>query len=441
MKSSDAALDSKAHFNVAIRRVFFIGIAFLAPLTALKINEIQTVYIISLAALSIAAAAVFQNSLKLRGNADILSLLKKYVLFLCAAAILALWALRSPSFPPPGTPLLKHAPFISVARLTELIAVISIMLFTAQFIVDRSSLCALMCQGYIYGGLISSAYGIASWVGAHLGIHLTGAYGNTDRIRGFFIEGGPFGVYLISVILVALFRKTVLRRGDPRGFWIQMALLFIALVGSQSKAGILLAMCLGVFYLFVTHRSRHLLLLLPLFIGLALSVNIVGQLRGYAESYLNFSKLARERPDDTDLIEGRVMGAILVPIMVAHHPISGIGIGNYSLERNNPEYLGTFPKAPGWDLPGLGLLGDAAELGIPLLLYLSWLLWRPVVIAKRAQTHPLVIVLGAYQIFAELLGVQTTFVYPWIVSGIVIGYSVVLWKERQTSMGTAVKAS
>lgn len=437
MNACNPITDSKYHFNLAIRRVFFIGLAILAPLTALKIDEIQTVYIFSLAALSIAAAAVFHNSLQLRGNIDVLSLLKKYVLFLGLAAILALWALRLPSFPPPGTPLLKHAPFISVARLAQLAAVISVLLFTAQFIVDRSSMSALMCQCYIYGGLISSVYGIASWIGTHVGIHLSGAYGSTDRIRGFFIEGGPFGVYLISVMLVTLFRRAVLQRGDPRGFWIQMALLFTAFVGSQSKAGILLAICLGVFYLVITHRARHLLLLLPLFIGLAFSVNIVGQLRGYAESYLNFSRLARERPHDTDLIEGRVMGAILVPIMVAHHPISGIGIGNYSLERNNPEYLGTFPKAPGWDLPGLGLLGDAAEFGIPLLLYLCWLLWRPVVIAKRAQAHPLVVILGAYQILADILGVQTTFVYPWIVSGIVIGYSLLLRKERHSSRDAA----
>lgn len=427
-----AAPEAKDRFNLQIRKALLIGLGTLAPFTAVKVKQIQSVEVYGLVALWITAAAVFRNDLRLRGNPEVLSLLKRYAIFLCVAGVFALWALRLPTFPPPGTPLIKHAPFISLARLTQLMIVISGLLLTAQLIISRPSLCALMCQCYVYGGLISAVYGIASWIGGHIGLHLGGAYGSTERIRGFFIEGGPFGLYLISVILVNLFRRKVLRRGDPRFFWIQMALLIAALVGSASKAGILLALFLAIFYIIITHRARYLALFLPLVLALALSVHLIAQLRGYAESYLHFSTLARKHPNDPDLVEGRVMGAIQIPIMVAHHPIAGIGIGNYPLERNNPVYLGTLPKAPGWDLPGLGLLGDVAEFGIPLLLYIIWLLWRPVVIAKRAQAPSLVVALGAYQILAHLLGVQLTFVYPWIVSGIVIGYSVVLQKNQQT---------
>jgi hypothetical protein len=423
--------DSKDRFNLGIRKALLIGLGLLAPFTALKVKQIQSVEVYGLVALWITAAAVFRNDLRLRGNPDVLSLLQKYAIFLSVAAIFAFWALRLPTFPPPGTPLIKHAPLLSLARLTQLAIVISGLLFTAQFIISRPSLCALICQCYVYGGLISAVYGIVSSIGAHAGLHLSGAYGSTHRIRGFFVEGGPFGVYLISVMLVNLFRRKVLQRGDPRFFWIQMALLLAALAGSASKAGILLALCLAVFYIIITHRARYLFFFLPLFIGLALSVHLIAQLQGYADSYLHFSTLARKHPNDLDLIEGRVMGAIQIPIMVAHHPITGIGIGNYPLERNNPVYLGTLPRAPDWDLPGLGLLGDVAEFGIPLLLYIIWLLWRPVVIAKRAQAPPFVVALGAYQILAHLLGVQLTFVYPWIVSGIVIGYSVALEKKRQ----------
>ena len=429
--SCKAMPDSRTSFNLAIRKALLIGLGLLAPFTAIKVKQIQSVEVYGLVALWIAAAAVFRNDLRLRGNPDVLSLLKKYALFLAIGALLAFWALRLPTFPPPGTPLIKHAPFLSLARLTQLAIVISGLLFTAQFIINRPSLCALICQCYVYGGLISAVYGIASWLGVHVGLHLSGAYGSTHRIRGFFIEGGPFGLYLMSVMLVNLFRRKVLQSGDPRFYWIQMALLLAALVGSASKAGILLALCLTVFYIIITHRARYLFLLLPLFIGLALSVHLIAQLQGYADSYLHFSKLARENPHDGNLVDGRVMGAIQIPIMVAHHPIAGIGIGNYPLQRNNPVYLGTLPRTRVWDLPGLGLLGDVAEFGIPLLLYIIWLLWRPVVIAKRAQAPSLVVALGAYQILAHLLGVQLTFVYPWIVSGIVIGYSVALQKDRQ----------
>jgi O-antigen ligase len=117
------------------------------------------------------------------------------------------------------------------------------------------------------------------------------------------------------------------------------------------------------------------------------------------------------------------MAAILTPRIISEHPLLGIGIGNYSLQRNNPTLLDGLPPTDAWDLPGLGLIGYAAELGVPTTLLLMWLLWRPVVIALRSGAGPRVAAFGSLQFFVHAMGAQITFIYPWIVSSMVVGYS------------------
>jgi hypothetical protein len=420
-------------FEVTVKRLFIIGLTFLASLTAVKLGEIESVEIYTWLALGLIAALVYRNRLCLRAHRSVLLLLRAYLIFLISAAALAFWALTQPSFPPPGTPLLNTAPYLSIARLIQFADAIGALLLTAELICSRPPLCLLIAQSYVYAGVISAAYSLVSWVALLGDLDLGGAYRpGFFRARGFFVEGGPFGVYLVSVILVCIFRRHVLHRGDPRAYWFQLTILFIALAASASKAAIILAVLLTVYYIVTTRRVRYLVAFAPIFAGLALAANFATFIRHYAENYVHFSLVAEENPYDTNVIQGRLMAAILVPTMVEHHPITGVGIGNYSLQRNNPLYLGPLPTSVSWDLPGLGLLGYTAELGIPLLLYLCWLLWRPVALSRRAGAPAIVVLLGAYQLFAHIMGVQPTFVYPWIVSGLALGYTLSRCKPCDT---------
>jgi hypothetical protein len=143
--------------------------------------------------------------------------------------------------------------------------------------------------------------------------------------------------------------------------------------------------------------------------------------------------------EDGNFAAGRIMGAIMLPRMIADHPIAGIGIGNYSLQRNNPDYLQGLPATTAWDLPGLGLLSYVAEVGIPLMLVLMWLLWAPVRLAGRRQVPALVVILTSYQFFANSLGVQITFAYPWLVTTLGLAYALNQpLKKAPKKVGTAV---
>ncbi len=157
-------------------------------------------------------------------------------------------------------------------------------------------------------------------------------------------------------------------------------------------------------------------------IGIAIPVvlgsSLIDGLQGYYESLASFRISMAMRPDDYNLVMGRVMATVLLPRIVMLHPILGIGIGNYSLVRNDPMILLGLPTTPEWDLPGLGILGYVAELGIPLTLLVLWLYAYPMR-ASRGLSGWLAL-LSAYPLMAALFGVQLNFCYPWVVAGLAL---------------------
>jgi hypothetical protein len=125
---------------------------------------------------------------------------------------------------------------------------------------------------------------------------------------------------------------------------------------------------------------------------------------------------------DPNISYGRVAGSVVVPRMIAKHPITGIGMGNYPVMRNDPEYLGIMRPNRSYDLPGLGLLWVAAELGIPLLLALYVMMLYPAFRVVRAHGNPLLLTLALCQPYVHLMGAQITLFYPWLASAFVLSF-------------------
>jgi hypothetical protein len=137
---------------------------------------------------------------------------------------------------------------------------------------------------------------------------------------------------------------------------------------------------------------------------------------------------------------GRIVGAIIVPRMIAAHPLAGIGIGNYSLMRNDPEYLQGLPTVTDWDLPGLGLAGSSAELGIPLTVFLLAMLFKPLRQARRAASPVAVMLAASFQPIATLAGVNLNFFYPWLITALALS-AVPTFANRSAAGGTRVRAN
>lgn len=405
-------------------RTFIALLCILAPLTDLKIGNIQPAELLMFVVLPVMAAAMLLSGFSIKGSVELIDILRKYGLLLTAILVLAIFAMRLPMYPPTiHLPLLKMPPILSIARIFQFIICIGAMVMLVSCFARRPNLIRFFVRAYVASGLVSAAFALVSWAALYAGLDLGGAYGDPPRARAFFVEGGPFGVYLVSVVMVVLFGRLVLRNRSLLIVRVQLAILFLALVASSSKAGILLVLLLLIYFQVISKKGVRVALIAFISVALIVMSGTLSKLESYVADIAHLSSAAAARSDDPSLVLGRVMASILIPRMIADHPLAGIGLGNYSLQRDNPDYLRGLPTTDNWDLPGLGLLGYVVELGIPLFLILVWLLWRPVRFVRRRRVSSFVVLVASYQLFAHLLGVQITFVYPWTITALALGFA------------------
>lgn len=341
-----------------------------------------------------------------------------YLLFLGFCLGVSLLALRLPFYAPPDISALKQPGWLSLSRIFELFLAICFMLLVARALAGRPALLRLALDVYVWVGVASALASVAGWILMKTaGISTFVVYGYEDRVRGFFNEGGPYGIYLVSVAVV-LWGPARRLESLP----LKLLPLAAALLLSGSKAGLLAAFCLGLLGVAAagSRRSKIVILSASAVVLIAFLTLFQGKLYGYFWSYLNFDEALAYRPGDPSLVMGRIAASIVVPRMIAAHPVLGIGPGNYSLMRNDPEYLQGLPAVDDWDLSGMGLFGSAAEFGLPLTLFLLWLLLRPLSMARRRKAPVLVAVAAGFPALAFLLGVNLNFFYPWLVGAFVI---------------------
>jgi hypothetical protein len=294
-----------------------------------------------------------------------------------------------------------------------------------MFLVERELLVRAM-NAYWRIGVLSSWFAGLSWI-AVISAHINpssfpgsilGAY-SVDyavRARGFFNEGGPFGLYVVSAFAIGLLRRHMTGR---RLGWMNIAVLSAAFLLSESKAAFFMAVLLILYSVLSAASFRkkvtYFVLSTAILCGAAAWQNLPSVLAGYYSSYQRIEDNAAVLGRDPNLVLGRVAALYIVPRMIAAHPITGIGIGNYSLMRNDPHYLGSLPTiTDAEDLPGLGIPGIAAEMGIPITIWLLILLLKPYWVCRKKAS--IIGIAALFQPVAHLFGVQLTFFYPWFVS-------------------------
>jgi hypothetical protein len=346
-----------------------------------------------------------------------------FVVFLALSSLFAVAAIRLRFYAPSSISLLKAPIVLSISRIFEVALAIYFLLAITDTLRARPNLLRRALSAYVAIGTLSSIASIVAFlVFLNTGSNALFVSPLDHRARGFFNEGGPYGLFLVSVIIVFSLRRRLYPVVSPMRVRAALFLVWIALFLSASKAGLLAAiLCGGLAILFAPSSRRRVLaaLVLPLaclsFLGF-----FQFALRGYARSYLGFDETVLFRPEDRNLIMGRVVAAFIIPRMIGSHPILGIGIGNYSLMRNDPDYLKGLPSVNDWDLPGLGLISDAAELGLPLTLFLVILLLRPFRRARKQKAAGAMVAAAAFQPVALLLGVNLNFFYPWLITAFLL---------------------
>jgi hypothetical protein len=241
------------------------------------------------------------------------------------------------------------------------------------------------------------------------------------RLKGFYVEGGPYGLMLMFIFMLTSF----LEKSKSRLFK-QFFLFIVIVLFAKSKAGFL---CLLV-WIFLQNFS-YLKVKLKAFLYPILIVGLIGFYFAFtAISYMYVEKLdkirkeVRLRPNDPNLIMGRLSGFYIAPNMIKENPVFGIGLGNYPLLRNNKEYRGFFPLPDKTildaDASGFGgiidIVIDMGIVGLLVFMYLNYL------IVKRlfGKNKGVVLQLGFLILF--LFGVQLYFSYPWAFLGVILAY-------------------
>ena len=402
----------------------------LSPLENLKVMDVQPVEVGLLFLLCGASVGLHRNGWRAAIPLPLKWLGIHYCSLLVMASVFAILSLRFEYHVPveAADHLLKQPGILPLSKLVELaLVILSTVVIARLLIVDRGLL-GFAGRVYVQIGVVNGLFAITSWLLlVYAGVDVLGAYfgGASDvpRARGFFNEGGPYGMYACSVMAVALARRYVARDiGRMAMVWV-LAVMGASVVLAESKAAYLFFAAVGLWWSLRRIQLRRMVIGCAAVAVVLVWTPLPGAVEGYWYSYRALEGFAAAHPDDRLQVMGRVAAIYIAPRVVEAHPITGVGLGNYSLVRNDPRYLGALPETDGWDLPGLGLVGYAADLGLPLLGYLIWLIWRPVSIAVRRKAPNWVVLLSAYQFFAQLFGVQITFFYPWFVTAVALGYS------------------
>ena len=364
-----------------------------------------------------------------------------YAAFLLIAFVLSLWALRNDFYLPTGLSFLKHPFWITVSRMTELFLDVAIMLYLVQlFRANRSNLIFTL-RTYFWVGTASAVFSMVTYP---LNVYFQlnwGTYLVSHRMRGFYNEGGHYGIYVISVLLVGI--VLVAERWETRGR-IQLAsvALCIALLGSQSKAAIFAAALIMIFNALMLRRAwarlgviaALLLTVLAASLIPAISESLIAYYKA-PEKYEYLSNVEGER----DLLYGRMAGAFMVRRMIEVHPWVGIGWGNYPIVRNSPEYRGGSKFVDFVDDPGLGLLGATADFGIPLTMFLIAITFYPYFYLRRRGAPLSLKNLALLQPVVHLCGAQLNLTYPWLITAFALGLG--YYHTRQELHSSAPPAS
>jgi hypothetical protein len=331
-------------------------------------------------------------------------------------------------------PILKHPYFISLSRLIEMMACLVFCVFIYNeiktnnkplLLIKKFLFVQIFCFGslYIFVFLLYKLHILHTTSYDNIIVYDTSAGDMVYRLKGFYVEGGPFGLFnaFLFTLCVAFYKKLSL---NP--FHIILCLIMVLL--AESKAGYLMVVLTSVVFLFLKIRENFkniffkgsiylISVAILISLGFIISAGYLNQMVNLEEQSAQFS------PSELDpsVMLGRISASVIAPNMVKNNLFSGIGWGNYPLLRNNPNYRLFMPEIPVnlWDSTGFGGAIDLIIEGglVMFLIYLS-LYYRVYKLIKRYIAESSYIVLSF--VGPLLLGVSIYFFYTWFLLGIIL---------------------
>ncbi len=425
--ASSPPLPSAAPFelgNPPWQRWFLILTAALSSTILLKLGQIQYLELLYALQIGLLLRAFAREQYRTTILPQMLLLGGLYSVFIVVGLLFAVLDSSQDFYIPPGVSALHLPITIAVLRAAELFASVAIMLYLTHILARSQAKLRLALRVFFWVGVASAAWSLLTLPLQMLGLGSWGTYSYVYRWRGFYNEGGPYGLYLMSVFLVA-FALLALGWEHRTRTRAALVLLAVAFLGSQSKAAFVAIVALFLVNALLLQSGTRRLVTLAALAGSLLVINqfvdLQTALRLYRQGAGAYERLSRRHTGDINFVQGRVAGTFIVPRMIAQHPILGVGWGNYGLVRNAPEYRGAAAWADFADEPSLGLFGQAAELGLPLSALLLLCLFLPYLSLRRMRAPGFVLNLALLQPTVHLFGAQLNLTYPWVVTAFALG--------------------
>lgn len=374
----------------------------LVQIPVLKIYDIKLVEMVGLIALAI--------NIRKTTRAD-WYLIAYFSLFL----ILALALNPGRPFADATQPIAFKSPYmISVARYVEYLSIVGFVILVRHYVRRHGTrrvakvfiTTSLAVQAVILVGYLLEAANLET-------IDVAYMEDGFLRMKGFFVEGGPLGMFNAFVIIMLLLFVDARRRY----FWGAFLLLFIVL--GKSKAG-LSAVAAWSCWTLLQHarrlvRTQRLVQVLRIaMIGAFLAIFYL-----LASVYVagitdeeGLRTIIENDPTDFWINGGRIPGYFILKQMITAHPVLGIGMGNYPLLRNADRYRDFMPVTMLWDIHGYGgiveILNQFGILGLVLFMVMMAAIFRP---SRRNGALLLAFLIP----FA--FGLSLHFHYPWMILG------------------------
>lgn len=261
----------------------------------------------------------------------------------------------------------KQQYIISIARYLEYLSCIGIVLYVRDQIRDKSE--QFVIKSFLATTIVFESLIVVFYIFQYLGIQLFEvAYPSQGflRLKGFFVEGGPFGLFN-AFLLILTFQYV---KSNKRYI---LALFFILLILlAKSKAGFVSLIISALVWLIIELRlyfqkrsSRLILYVLAAFFFI-ITFYLISSV--YVNSLLKKEELVeviKMDPNNFWINGGRIPGFFIVQEMISSNFVFGIGMGNYQLLRNSSDYLTFFPVTVLWDYHGFGGITDlVVEFGL-----------------------------------------------------------------------------
>lgn len=216
--------------------------------------------------------------------------------------------------------------------------------------------------------------------GARLAFELGGTLSNPNDLAALLIVGLPFCAWYVLGSGRPLFLRVVMAAVS--------AFAFIMLLKTGSRMGLLTLLFVGVVLFFITHgRDRLLLVVLALAAGIAAAIFVPKVIQERYQTMVD--KDADDSQGNADAM--KALGSsqarwnlfVHSLVVTAHHPLLGVGPGNFSGE--NADITKRAGQRANWQVTHNSYTQVSSECGIPAALIFAWLVLYGVRTSNRLR--------------------------------------------------------